>query len=53
MVTKADVRDSEAMKAALEDGVRQLDRLDIVLANAGIASFAPGEEMSDARFGTT
>src|SRR5215218_2290739 len=41
VASKADVRDSAALKAAVEDGVAQLGRLDIVLANAGIASFAP------------
>ncbi len=44
---KADVRDSAALKAAVDDGVAQLGRLDIVLANAGIASFAPVDEMTD------
>ena len=41
IATKADVRDSAALGAAVDDGVAQLGRLDIVLANAGIASFAP------------
>ncbi|MDO1481873.1 mycofactocin-coupled SDR family oxidoreductase [Rhodococcus ruber] len=36
VATKADVRDFDAVKAAVEDGVRQLGRLDIVSANAGI-----------------
>jgi SDR family mycofactocin-dependent oxidoreductase len=48
VASRADVRDSAAMNAAVDDGVRQLGRLDIVLANAGVASFAPAEEMSDA-----
>ncbi|KQS66636.1 mycofactocin-coupled SDR family oxidoreductase [Modestobacter sp. Leaf380] len=43
----ADVRDSAALKAAVDDGVAQLGRLDIVLANAGIATFAPVEELTD------
>jgi (+)-trans-carveol dehydrogenase len=47
VATKADVRDSAALKAAVDDGVAQLGRLDIVLANAGIASFAPVEELTD------
>jgi SDR family mycofactocin-dependent oxidoreductase len=47
VASKADVRDSAALKAAVEDGVAQLGRLDIVLANAGIASFAPVEELTD------
>lgn len=33
---KADVRDYTALKAALDDGIAQLGRLDIVSANAGI-----------------
>jgi (+)-trans-carveol dehydrogenase len=47
VATQADVRDPAAMRAAIEEGVAQLGRLDIVLANAGIASFAPAEEMGD------
>ncbi|MEI4274232.1 mycofactocin-coupled SDR family oxidoreductase [Klenkia sp. LSe6-5] len=43
----ADVRDSAAVKGAVDDGVAQLGRLDIVLANAGIASFAPVEDLTD------
>jgi SDR family mycofactocin-dependent oxidoreductase len=36
VATKADVRDYAGLKAALDDGVSQLGRLDIVSANAGI-----------------
>ena len=36
----ADVRDYHALKAALDAGVEHFGRLDIVLANAGIASMA-------------
>lgn len=36
----ADVRDYRALKAALDDGVAHFGRLDIVCANAGIASMA-------------
>jgi SDR family mycofactocin-dependent oxidoreductase len=35
---QADVRDAKALRAAVADGVAQLGRLDIVLANAGIAA---------------
>ncbi|HET8926507.1 MAG TPA: mycofactocin-coupled SDR family oxidoreductase [Microbacterium sp.] len=35
---KADIRDYEALKAAVDDGVAQLGRLDIVSSNAGIGS---------------
>jgi SDR family mycofactocin-dependent oxidoreductase len=38
---EADVRDAAAVKALVEEGVAELGRLDIVSANAGIATFAP------------
>jgi (+)-trans-carveol dehydrogenase len=38
VAAEADVRDFDALKAAVNDGVAQLGRLDIVVANAGIAS---------------
>jgi (+)-trans-carveol dehydrogenase len=47
VATEADVRDSAALTRAVDDGVAQLGRLDIVLANAGIASFAPVEDLTD------
>ena len=47
VATQADVRDSAALTAALDDGVAQLGRLDIVAANAGIASYAAVEDISD------
>ena len=47
VATRADVRDTAALTAAVDDGVAQLGRLDIVLANASIASFAPVEELTD------
>ena len=37
VVTQADVRDVDALRAAVTAGVAELGRLDIVLANAGIA----------------
>lgn len=39
VATKADVRDFEATRKAVDDGVAQLGRLDIVSANAGIFTF--------------
>ena len=43
---QADVRDLGALKAAVDDGVAQLGRLDIVLASAGVASMGgPAHKM--------
>ena len=39
VAVEADVRDIEAMTAAVNEGVAQLGRLDIVVANAGIFTF--------------
>ncbi len=41
---RADVRDEEALRAALQAGVDQLGRLDIVVANAGIAPMQSGPD---------
>jgi (+)-trans-carveol dehydrogenase len=38
IATEADVRDADAIKAAVDNGVAEFGRLDIVLANAGIVS---------------
>ncbi|MCC9196865.1 mycofactocin-coupled SDR family oxidoreductase [Arthrobacter sp. zg-Y820] len=48
---EADVRDFAALKAAVDEGVAELGRLDIVCGNAGIAGFARAEELSDAEWG--
>jgi (+)-trans-carveol dehydrogenase len=46
VATQADVRDYDGLAAAVDDGVAQLGRLDIVLANAGIASLGgPVQDM--------
>jgi SDR family mycofactocin-dependent oxidoreductase len=47
VASKADVRDFDAVKSALDDGVAKLGKLDIVSANAGIFSFGKMEELSD------
>ncbi len=47
VATKADVRDTAALKAAVDDGVAQLGRLDIVLANAGVFEIQPALEITD------
>jgi len=44
---EADVRDYGALKAALDEGVAELGRLDIVSANAGIFSQGRADELSD------
>ncbi len=41
---QTDVRDEEALRAALRTGVDQLGRLDIVVANAGIAPMQSGPD---------
>ena len=47
---QADVRDYDGLKSALDDGVAELGRLDIVSANAGIFSFGTMEELSEQEF---
>ncbi len=44
---KADVRDGEAMRGVAERAMSEFGRIDILLANAGIASFGGTWEMSD------
>src|SRR5271155_5153221 len=45
---QADVRDAAALKAAVDDGVAQLWRLDIVSANAGVCTVQPWDEVTPA-----
>ena len=47
VATEVDVRDYDALKAALDDGVARLGRLDIVAANAGIVSYGLTEELTE------
>ena len=47
VATVADVRDYDALKDALDDGVAQLGRLDIVSANAGITSYGWAQELPE------
>jgi len=44
--TRADVRDADALKKAADDGVAELGRLDIVSANAGIATAQEWDHVS-------
>jgi SDR family mycofactocin-dependent oxidoreductase len=48
VAAQADVRDADGLKAAVDDGVAQLGRLDIVSANAGICSIQPWDEVTPA-----
>ena len=47
VASEVDVRDYDALKAALDDGVARFGRLDVVAANAGIVSFGRAEELSE------
>jgi len=47
VAAQADVRDFGALKEALDDGVAQLGRLDIVCSNAGISSFGQAHELDE------
>jgi len=47
---KADVRDPGALRAALADGVDQLGKLDVVVANAGIYTISPALDLDDDRW---
>jgi SDR family mycofactocin-dependent oxidoreductase len=44
---KADVRDYDSVKGALDEGVDKLGRVDIVLGNAGIITYGTAQEQSD------
>ena len=46
VAAKADVRDAAALRAALDAGVAQLGRLDIVCANAGIYTVQPWDQVT-------
>ncbi|MCE0767164.1 mycofactocin-coupled SDR family oxidoreductase [Pseudonocardia kujensis] len=48
LTTKADVRDADALQAAVDAGVAELGRLDIVCANAGVFEIQPALELTDA-----
>lgn len=47
VAAEADVRDYDALKKVLDDGVAELGRLDIVSANAGIVSSGGSAELAE------
>ena len=47
VIDKADVRHRDELESAVDRGIAELGRLDIVCANAGIWSHAPFVDMSD------
>lgn len=49
---KADVRDFTGLQAVLREGVRELGRLDIVCANAGILTMGQSHEQSEDQWRT-
>jgi len=44
---QADVQDLAALTAAVDEGIAEFGRLDVVVANAGIASYRPTLELSE------
>jgi NAD(P)-dependent dehydrogenase (short-subunit alcohol dehydrogenase family) len=46
LLREGDIRDTGALERLVADGVAEFGRPDIVIANAGIASYAPPEELS-------
>ena len=46
VASKADVRDLAALRSAVDDGVAQLGRLDVVCANAGICTVQTWDEVT-------
>jgi SDR family mycofactocin-dependent oxidoreductase len=51
VAAEADVRDTESLRAAVDAGVAELGRLDIVSANAGILSNGQSHELSEETWG--
>src|SRR3954452_22811666 len=52
VASQTDVRDGAAVTEAVDRGVAELGRLDAVVANAGITSYVPAEEMTEESWAT-
>ncbi|QIN79318.1 mycofactocin-coupled SDR family oxidoreductase [Rubrobacter marinus] len=44
---KADVRDGDALRAVVEEGLSEFGHIDVVCANAGIATYGPSWELTE------
>jgi len=53
VTAQVDVRDFDALKAAVDGGVEQLGRLDIIVANAGICCPSPWDQITSKAFRDT
>lgn len=49
---QADVRDRDSLRSVVEEGIRELGRLDVVVANAGISNWNRFWEMPDSQWQT-
>jgi NAD(P)-dependent dehydrogenase (short-subunit alcohol dehydrogenase family) len=47
LAIQADIRDSDQMRGVVEQGISEFGHIDILLANAGIESFAKAWELTD------
>jgi len=50
MATAADIRDFDALRTAVDEGVEAYGRLDVIVANAGICTPAPWNEITPESF---
>lgn len=50
MATAADIRDLDALRTAVDEGVEAYGRLDVIVANAGICVPAPWNEITPESF---
>jgi len=53
IATETDVRDGKAVTSAVDEGVKEFGRVDIVVANAGITSYVAAEKMDEDSWANT